>query len=189
MVVHLLTSLQGAVESTGSDLQRPQNLVPWVSRQQASAGEPYSFSPAWRLAGSPISPCDSDCTYADMTSPSSALWSPLDSPIDEEILFSNYLRDEYYMTDGKTSSFYPDQDDQSAKVESSLVASDGRIHSGPGLDRTSSTRMPNRTRLTSTCVRPQPFSNIMRSMTDRGESESSDGFYRQQFVQSGQHSL
>lgn len=80
----------------------------------------------------------------NITSPSyysNDIWSPLESPIDEEILFTPFPRNEYYMVDGKTSGVYPDQDDQPpVKVESHFYG-DGSIHSGRGLDRTLSDRL------------------------------------------------
>ncbi|KAJ5397472.1 hypothetical protein N7509_005585 [Penicillium cosmopolitanum] len=80
----------------------------------------------------------------NITSPSyysNDIWSPLESPIDEELLFSPFPRNEYYMADGKTSGVYPDQDDQPpVKVESRFYG-DGSIHSGRGLDRTLSDRL------------------------------------------------
>ncbi|KAJ6172666.1 hypothetical protein N7470_001733 [Penicillium chermesinum] len=159
--------------------RRPSRLS-LVSRQQPSAREPYTFTTSWQLATSPVSPCDSEFTYGAMTSPSSALWSPLDSPIDEEILFSNFLRDEFYMVDGKTSGIYPDQGGQFVKVEDPhvIMTGDGSIHSGPGLDRTSSTGRPETTRPPSLWARPRPISNIIQSMTERDGSESSDGVHR-----------
>ncbi|KAJ5754492.1 hypothetical protein N7533_004035 [Penicillium manginii] len=51
----------------------------------------------------------------NITSPSyysNDIWTPLDSPIDEELIFSPFPRNEYWTADGKTSGFYPDQDDQ-----------------------------------------------------------------------------
>lgn len=63
------------------------------------------------------------------------------SPIDEEILFPNIWRDEYYMVDGKTSGYYPDRGDQPVKATWRRVVDDGSIHSGPGLDRTPSSRV------------------------------------------------
>lgn len=41
----------------------------------------------------------------------------MDSPIDEEAHFRATYRDEYYMADGKHSSFYPDCGDLSVKGE------------------------------------------------------------------------
>ncbi|KAJ5569803.1 uncharacterized protein N7459_009233 [Penicillium hispanicum] len=71
-------------------------------------------------------------TSAEVTSATSM--SPLDSPIDEEVMFSSFWRDEYYMADGKTSSYNPDQGDQPVKIVRHAIG-DGSIHSGPGLDR------------------------------------------------------
>ncbi|KAJ5599535.1 hypothetical protein N7450_000602 [Penicillium hetheringtonii] len=80
---------------------------------------------------------------ANVTSPmslSNEIWSPLDSPIDEEIMFPPFSRNEYYMADGKTSGFYPSPDEQPIKSERRFFG-DGRIYSGRGLDRTYSDRL------------------------------------------------
>lgn len=174
--------LQEARERPSSSSHSQQTSPPRIPCQQASVGEPYTFSPTWQLGTSPVSPCDSEYTYGDMTSPSSALWSPLDSPIDEEILFSNYLRDEYYMTDGKGSTFRPDQGSQPVKSEESRIVGDGRIHSGPGLDRIHSVRRTSETRPSFGWTRPQPVSEIIHSMSERQDSESSESIYRRPFI-------
>lgn len=46
------------------------------------------------------------------------------------------------MADGKASSFYPDRGDQPVKrIWRQRIVDDGSIHSGPGLDRTLSSRL------------------------------------------------
>ena len=70
---------------------------------------------------------------------SDSVFSPLDSPIDEEVFFSGFLRDEYYMADGKTSSYYPDRGDLPVKAARRVIG-DGSIYSGPGLSRAASCR-------------------------------------------------
>lgn len=116
-------------EQAETDRSRERGFA--ALRQQVSFRTPYDYQ------HSPFSPDtttespfgDSSCgstftrnsnTSAVATSRSSLTsnhgLSPLDSPIDEEVLFSSSLRDEYYMVDGKTSSFYPDRGDQPVKA-------------------------------------------------------------------------
>jgi hypothetical protein len=75
------------------------------------------------------------------SSTSNTTWSPLDSPIDEEVLCSHNWRDEYYMADGKTSGFYPGRGDQPVKAIYRRVDDDGRLGSGLGMDWAPSNRV------------------------------------------------
>ncbi|KAF3388573.1 hypothetical protein F1880_003252 [Penicillium rolfsii] len=129
-------------------------------------GRPFFAPPG--LWGGADSPCDSDfstsynrdnsalnsATYTSPTSISSAPWSPLDSPVDEEILFRAPHRDEYWIADGKNSSFYPDRGDLPVKGE--YAANDGRVcfASGSGRDIPSRFRQP---------TRADVFNNMRRS--------------------------
>ncbi|KAJ6108464.1 hypothetical protein N7523_009787 [Penicillium sp. IBT 18751x] len=124
--------------------------------QQAPIDEQYTSLPALIPCGALGSPFDrSDCssvwTTASSLSPgatsgtciSASPWSPMDSPLDEEVLFSNNIwRDEYYMADGKTSNYYHGRGDQPIKrIWRQRLTDDGSIYSGPGLDRTPSSRL------------------------------------------------
>lgn len=80
--------------------------------------------------------------YTSPTSISSTPWSPLDSPIDEEVLFRTTHRDEYYMADGKHSSYYPDLGDLPVKGQCLSATRPG--YHGPSGYR----GPPNRLRLT-----------------------------------------
>ena len=113
-------------------------------------------------------------SIANATSPTSLsndIWSPLDSPIDEELMFSPFPRNEYYMTDGKTSGFYPSPDEQPIKSERRFFG-DGRIYSGRGLDRTYSERL----REVSERIPPMGLTRAVPShvRSRRRESESTD---------------
>jgi len=132
-----------------------QQAVPQAFTQRAPTDNQYA-SLSSLVTGDPLgspfdqSECSSIWTNASSISPgttsrtsmSTVPWSPIDSPIDEEVLFSNNIwRDEYYMTDGKTNSHYHDRGDQPVKrFWRQRVVDDGNIHRGPGLDRTPSSR-------------------------------------------------
>ncbi len=91
----------------------------------------HTFSPSslWAAADSQYDDSDistnltrdtsavSSANYTSPTSISSPPWSAIDSPIDGEAFFRVTHRDEYYMADGKHSSFYPDRGDLPVKGE------------------------------------------------------------------------
>ncbi|KAJ5172534.1 hypothetical protein N7492_005127 [Penicillium capsulatum] len=116
---------------------------------------------------------------ADITAPtsvSSSAWSPLDSPIDEEVYFSGFFGNEYYMADGKTSSHHPDRGDLPVKA-SSRAMGDGSIYSGFGLDRASSYRTRERNEAMTDGTIRQARSAIypaMRARVQSNESESAE---------------
>ncbi|KAJ5176163.1 uncharacterized protein N7482_002040 [Penicillium canariense] len=153
----------------------PRDVPPEISRREILRRsfaeqrhiEPRQFFSSLGPWGAADAQCDDSdiptnytcgsATSASATSPtsmSSAPWSPLDSPIDEEVLFRNLLRDEYYIGDGKTSSYYPDGGDEPVKGR---FFGDGRIHSGPGLDRTPSSRLRQVTQMSSSNTLSRPF--------------------------------
>ncbi|KAJ5666139.1 uncharacterized protein N7477_008587 [Penicillium maclennaniae] len=162
--------------------------------QQASIGEPYTSLPALVSSGPLGSPFDqSECssvwTMGSSLSPgatsgtciSASPWSPMDSPIDEEVLLSNNIwRDEYYMADGKTSNYYHGRGDQPTKrIWRQRLTDDGSIHSGPGLDRTPSSRL-HVSELMAPMALPQPCASLPdrpcleRGGTDQPQENSSE---------------
>ncbi|OOQ82367.1 hypothetical protein PEBR_39326 [Penicillium brasilianum] len=105
--------------------------------QERPVHNPHSISPPF-IWGATDSQCDDSefsasytqdssavdsANYTSPTSVSSAPWSPLDSPIDKEVLFRATHRNEYYMADGKHSSYYPDSGD--LQIKGQHVGGDG----------------------------------------------------------------
>lgn len=181
------------MRSTSND-QSHQDIPQQSSNQQALQQGPQQAPTVDRYAplsalvtggplGSPFdhSECSSVWTNASSVSPgatsrtsmSNVPWSPIDSAIDEEVLFPNNIwQDEYYMADGKTSNYYPDRGDQPSKrIWRQRVTDDGSIHSGPGLDRTPSSRL-HATELMAPMIfsRPRP-SQSNQSRLERGSFE------------------
>ncbi|KAJ5814236.1 uncharacterized protein N7503_000986 [Penicillium pulvis] len=106
----------------------------------------------------------------------SNMCSPLSSPIDEEVLFSNPFRNEFWNADGKTSSLYPDRGDQPVKA-GLLVAWDGGVHSGRGFDRIPSSREHQSHGIRMPTTAPHSSQGTVRAVVMREESESTDEFY------------
>lgn len=106
----------------------------------------------------------------------SNMCSPLNSPIDEEVLFSNPFRNEFWNADGKTSSLYPDRGDQPVKA-GLRVARDGGVHSGRGFDRIPSSREHQCPRIRVSTAAPHSSQSTVRAVVMREESESTDEFY------------
>ncbi|KAJ5133488.1 hypothetical protein N7526_004853 [Penicillium atrosanguineum] len=147
-------------------------------------GSPFDqseFSSVWTNASS-ISP-----GATSRTSISNMPWSPMDSPIDEEVLFSNTIwRDEYYMADGKTSNYYPDRGDQPTKrIWRQRLTDDGSIHSGPGLDRTPSSRL-HVSELMAPVTLPRPCTSLPnRPRLEREGSGQPQGNFPRHQAQTG----
>ncbi|GFG23425.1 hypothetical protein IFM61606_03306 [Aspergillus udagawae] len=72
----------------------------------------------------------------DSTSDSDFVRSPIEI---DDALASLIFRDEFFFVDGKSSDVAPDRGDNPIKT-GSRIARDGRIYSGPGLDRNMSVR-------------------------------------------------
>ncbi|KAJ5559754.1 hypothetical protein N7513_002153 [Penicillium frequentans] len=106
----------------------------------------------------------------------SNMCSPLSSPIDEEVLFSNPFRNEFWNADGKTSSLYPDRGDQPVKA-GLRVARDGGVHSGRGFDRIPSSREHQNTGIQMPTAAPHSSQGTVHAVVMREESESTDEFY------------
>lgn len=106
----------------------------------------------------------------------SNMCSPLSSPIDEEVLFSNPFRNEFWNADGKTSSLYPDRGNQPVKA-GLRVARDGGVHSGRGFDRIPSSREHQNTGIRMSTAAPHSSQGTVRAVLMREESESTDEFY------------
>lgn len=107
---------------------------------------------------------------------SSNMYSPLNSPIDEEVFISNPFRNEFWNADGKTSSLYPDRGDQPVKA-GMRVARDGGVHSGRGFDRIPSSREHQRPGIRMPTAAPNSSQSTVRAVVIREESESTDEFY------------
>lgn len=101
---------------------------------------------------------------------SNDIWSPLESPIDEELLFSPFPRNEFYTADGKTSGFYPSPDNQPVKSEGRFCG-DGSLHSGWGLDRTHSERLREITESIPT-MRPSRSTRVDSQILQVGREDS-----------------
>lgn len=116
---------------------------------------------------------------ANSTSPTSnTTWSSLDSPIDEEVLFSDNWRNEYYMVDGKTSGFYPDRGDQPVKAMWRRVDDDGRLRCGSGMDWPRSNRISNASELVIPTRPPRPSQLSGRGGRSRDQETVDDYFQR-----------
>ncbi|KAJ6103773.1 hypothetical protein N7486_003995 [Penicillium sp. IBT 16267x] len=170
------------------DTSRDQILPLQNQMYQQQYGETnYSSAPIWGYdaaesmfqsstqssiytRGSTMSPeFTSVASFSDMC-------SPLNSPIDEEVLFSNPFRNEFWNADGKTSSFYPDRGDQPVKAEL-RVARDGGVHSGRGLDRIPSSREHQSPGIRMPTAAPHSSQGTVRAVVMREDSESTDEFY------------
>lgn len=88
-------------------------------------------------------------------------------------MFSSFQRDEYYMADGKTSSFYPDQGDLPVKRVRRVVG-DGSIYSGPGLDRAPFCRIREFAELISPGTIRGSTQAAVRAIIQGGGSDSTD---------------
>ncbi|KAJ5113253.1 hypothetical protein N7456_001787 [Penicillium angulare] len=105
------------------------------------------------------------------TSISSLMWSPLHSPIDEEVLFPPVTRNEYWSAAGKTSSFYPDRGNEPVKA--------GRDY---GIDATCNGGYPATAPLADE-YQEIPWTtsyssqSAVHAMIARGGSDSTDDFY------------
>lgn len=108
-------------------------------------------------------------TYTSPTSISSAPWSPLDSPIDEEVLFRATHRDEYWIADGKNSSYYPDRGDLPVKGEH--TSGDERICYASGSGRGSSSRLRQQTRANLSNIMRRPFRRDAQASEEQEEDE------------------
>ncbi|KAJ6002545.1 hypothetical protein N7451_005092 [Penicillium sp. IBT 35674x] len=106
----------------------------------------------------------------------SNMCSPLSSPIDEEVLFSNPFRNEFWNADGKTSSLYPDRGDQPVKA-GLRVGRDGGVHSGRGFGRILSSREHQSPGIRMPTAAPHSSQGTVRAVVMREESESTDEFY------------
>ncbi|OKO95546.1 hypothetical protein PENSUB_11058 [Penicillium subrubescens] len=175
--IHVSERNESASRSSSTQVSRPEILRRSSEDQQRPVNDP-PFPPHPGLWGAADSQCDSDLStsynqdnsainsanYTSPTSISSAPWSPLDSPIDEEALFRATHRDEYWMADGKNSSYYPDRGDLPVKGEH--VAGDGRIFYASGSGRGSSSRVRQLTRA--------DFSNTMQRSFRRDAQASEE---------------
>lgn len=114
------------------------------------------------------------------TSSSSMSWSPLDSPIDE-VLFPSPWRDEYYMVDGKTSSFYPGRGDQPVKALWNRVDDNGSNRRGLGSNWPSLGRVHHVSELMAPMTPMTPsraYHQQARVGRGRGEREGVDGYFQ-----------
>lgn len=139
------------------------------------------FSPAFDDSTSSSSLAQNSIFSAPANSTSSTsntAWSPLDSPIDEEVLFSPHCRDEYYIVDGKTSGFYPDRGDQPVKAICRRVDADGRLRSGPCMDWAPSNRVAPASELVIPARPSRPPQISVRGGTWRGRQTVDDYFRR-----------
>ncbi|KAJ5112372.1 hypothetical protein N7532_000417 [Penicillium argentinense] len=138
--------------------------------------------------GSDYSPChytSGSSPSANVTSRTSVyddIWSPLESPINEDVLFSSFFRNdfrnEYYMADGKTTTDHrPDGGDMGVKAER-RVFGDGTMHSGRGLDRTPSDRLREITERVSSRSLQRPSQLNPRPEQRKSESTDDDTFLR-----------
>lgn len=112
-------------------------------------------------------------------STSNTAWSPLDSPIDEEVLFSDNWRNEYWMADGKTSGYYPGRGDQPVKAMWRRVEDDGRLCSGSGMNWTPSNRTPHASELVIPTRPARP--SRLSIQGGRGRERETIGDYFQRF--------
>lgn len=159
---------------------------PFELQSPTGSGNPFSLDGRSRVIRSSYDSSEYSTNYTFQSSPSANvtsrtsvsnnIWSPLESPIDEEVLFGSFFRNEYYMADGKTSGFDPSQDNQPVKAEGRFFG-DGSMHSGRGLDRTYSERLRELTER----IPPMSFSRSIQSgsaqpdpRTGREESESTE---------------
>lgn len=118
---------------------------------------------------------------AALTARSSMSWSPLDSPIDEEVLFPSPWRNEYYMVDGKTSSFYPGRGDQPVKAMWHRVDDNGSNHRGLRSDWPSLNRVHHVSGLMAPMTPMTPsrsYNPQDRARRGRGEREGVDGYFQ-----------
>ncbi|KAJ5642036.1 hypothetical protein N7490_006036 [Penicillium lividum] len=123
------------------------------------------------MQGSATSP-----EFRSPTSTSTNMFSPLSSPIDEEVLFpSPSRRNEFWYADGKTSSLYPDRGDQ--PVISGPQMRGRAVHSGSGLDRILSSEKHQDRETRMPFVLPRSSHSTVRDVVMSGESDTTDEFY------------
>lgn len=112
------------------------------------------------------------------TSPTSnTTWSSLDSPIDEEVLFSDNWRNEYYMADGKTSGFYPGRGDQPVKAMWRRVDDDGGLRCDSDVDWPRSNSISNASELVMP-TRPSRPSQLSRRGGRSRDRETVDDYFQ-----------
>lgn len=122
-----------------------------------------------------------DIRSAARTSSSSMSWPPLDSPIDEEVLFPSPWRDEYYMVDGKTSGFYPGRGDQPVKALWHRVDDNGSNRRSLGSNWPSLNRVHHVSELMAPMAPmtpSRPYHPQARVGRGRGEREGVDGYFQ-----------
>ncbi|KAJ5765076.1 hypothetical protein N7520_004635 [Penicillium odoratum] len=123
------------------------------------------------MQGSATSP-----EFRSPTSTSTNMFSPLSSPIDEEVLFPNsFGRNEFWYADGKTSSLYPDRGDQ--PVQSGLQMRGRAVHSGSGLDRIPSNGYYQSRETKMPFILPRSSHSTVRDVVMSGESDTTDESY------------
>lgn len=153
----------------------------------SSSGPDTTVGSPFDESSSPSSFTRNSTTSAAATSISSIMsnnaWSPLDSPIDEEVLFSNTWRNEYYMVDGKTSSYNPGRGDQPVKAMWRRVEDDGTIRSGSGLDWPPSNRVHNSSELMTPVSPSCPIQPDVRARREMEESEQADDYFHRYHAQ------
>ncbi|KAJ5368459.1 uncharacterized protein N7496_008219 [Penicillium cataractarum] len=127
--IHISERNESSSRDSTNPLSRREILRRSSEDQESPFNNPRLFSPPgfWGAADSQYdgsefstnytqdSSAVNSANYTSPTSVSSAPWSPLDSPIDEEVLFRPTHRNEYYTADGKHSSYYPDRGDLQVK--------------------------------------------------------------------------
>lgn len=96
----------------------------------------------------------------------------MNSPIDEEALFRATHRDEYYMADGKHSSFYPDRGDLPVKGE--RLADNRRNYCNPDNIGPSS-RLRLMTRVGASQNVRQSFQPEVQGREEHDEDEPTEG--------------
>lgn len=158
--------------------------------QQRPVHQQITPNNQWAMASVGLgSPLDESSTSSSFTqhsifsapansssSTTNTAWSPLGSPIDEEVLFSDNWRNEYYMADGKTSPFYPGRGDQPVKVMCRRVDDDGSLRSGPIMNWAPSNRIQRASELI-VPTRPRPPRLSIQGGRDR-EREAVDDYFQ-----------
>ncbi|KAJ5738928.1 hypothetical protein N7493_002083 [Penicillium malachiteum] len=100
--------------------------------------------------------------------------SPLNSPIDEEVLSPKFSSNEYWTADGKPGSFYPDPDDQPVKGRRVPAKRVPRRGHHPCPSSSSNQRGYERYGYQRISSDSQPFRRTRRALMSSDWSDSSD---------------
>ncbi|KAJ5614214.1 hypothetical protein N7528_007868 [Penicillium herquei] len=153
-----------------------------IERQSMAEARFFNSSSLWGWdnAESPLDASDYSYLFTrgsamslDRTSMTSRS-SPLNSPIDEEVLSPRFSSNEYWTADGKPGSFYPDTDDQPVKARKVPAKRAPRRGHHPCPSSSSNQRGYERYGYQRISSDSQPFRRTRRTLMESDWSDSSN---------------